>query len=252
MRRIILTLVAAVSTIALTQIASAADLGRPVYKAPPPLSPPPPVYSWTGFYVGGNIGYGWATTDPGSISFYEPASVFVASIPGISDKLNGAIGGGQIGYNFQFNNFVLGAEGDFSGTGISGSVTDSVHGYTAETKIDWLATVRGRAGVAFDRTLVYATGGVAIASVKTTLNDGYTSGIITTSSTPTYVGWTVGGGVEMAFWSNWSAKAEYLYVDLGSKQNNFYEPHPPGWPRISSTASATANIVRVGLNYKFN
>jgi outer membrane immunogenic protein len=106
--------------------------------------------------------------------------------------------------------------------------------------------------LAFDRTLVYATGGLAIASVKTTLNDVYPSGLVTTTSTPTYVGWTVGGGVEVALWSNWSAKAEYLYVDLGSKQNNFYEPSPPGWPRISSSTSVTANIVRAGVNYKFN
>jgi outer membrane immunogenic protein len=242
-------LVAAVVASGFIGAASAADMPT---KAPIVKAPVAAPYNWTGFYVGANIGYGWGTSDPGPISFYAPATVFVGSIPGISGNLHGVIGGGQIGYNFQFNNFVLGVEGDFSGTGINGSVTDPVNNYTAKTEIQWLATIRGRAGVVFDRTLVYATGGVAIAGVKTTLNDVYPVGIVTTTSMPTYVGWTIGGGAEMALWSNWSAKAEYLYVDLGSKQNDFYEPSPPGWPRISTNIHVTTSIVRVGLNYKFN
>jgi outer membrane immunogenic protein len=238
-------------TLAATAMSFAADLPAPAmtYKAMPPAAP---AFSWTGFYLGGNVGYGWATDDPGTISFYQPVGVFAGSIPGINSRLNGVIGGGQIGYNQQINNFVVGLEGDFSGTGMKGSVTDNVNTYTASTQINWLATVRGRAGVAFDRTLVYATGGLAIASVKTTLNDTYPGfGIITTASTPTYVGWTIGGGIEMALYSNWTARVEYLYLDLGSKQNTFNEP-PPGWPAISSNASVSGNLVRVGLNYKFN
>jgi len=226
--------------------ALAADLGarRPVYKAPSVAL----VYNWTGFYIGGNVGYGWADLEPGTISFFDPA--FVASIPGINYELKGVIGGGQVGYNQQFGNIVLGIEGDFSGTGIKGSVTDPVNAYTATSKISWLATVRGRIGMAFDRTLVYATGGLAAARVKTTLDDLYPAGVVTTTSTANYVGWTIGGGIEFALWQNWTAKAEYLYVDLGSKDYNFYEG-AAGWARISGTAPITASIARVGANLRF-
>jgi outer membrane immunogenic protein len=186
---------------------------------------------------------------PGTISFYDPIDTFAGSIPGINYDVNGVIGGGQIGYNQQFGNFVLGLEGDFSGTGIKGSVSDPVAAYSATTRLEWLSTVRGRVGVAFDRVLAYVTGGVAIGSVKTTLNDDY-GVIITTNSTETHVGWTAGGGIEAALTQNWTARAEFLYVDLGSKEHNFYEP-APGWPRISANASMTAGIVRGGFNYKF-
>jgi outer membrane immunogenic protein len=230
--------------------AKSADL--PV-KAPPAYKVPTTslTYNWTGFYVGGNVGYGWGHNDPGPIDFYSPVGVFAGSIPGISSKTQGVIGGGQAGYNQQFGNMVLGLEGDISGTGIKGSVTDTINGYTATSNIDWLATGRGRAGVVFGRTLVYGTGGVAVASVKIKLDDSYPPVVVSTTSTQTHVGWTAGAGVEMAIWSNFSLRAEYLYVDLGTKQYNHYEPSPPGWPQISYNNSVKANIVRVGLNYMF-
>ncbi|MGO9358332.1 MAG: outer membrane protein [Xanthobacteraceae bacterium] len=221
----------------------------PAYKAPVIVAP---AFSWTGLYVGGNVGYGYSNVDPGLISFYQPVNVLAGQITGINAHPGGVIGGGQVGYNHQYDGFVAGLEADFSGTGMKDSVTDPVNNYSATTQFNWLATVRGRAGVAFDRTLLYMTGGLAVASVKTTLNDVYPSGTITTTSTPTYVGWTLGGGIELAFGSNWSARLEYLYLGLGSKQNTFNEPSPPGWPAITSTAGINGGIVRVGANYKFN
>jgi outer membrane immunogenic protein len=223
--------------------AMAADL--PV-KAP--LVAAPQAYNWTGFYVGANIGYGWGDSKSGTTDFYDPA--FVGSIPGTSNSMNGVIGGGQVGYNQQFGNIVFGLEGDFSGTGIKGSVTDTVLGYTATSSIDWLATGRGRLGFSFDRSMVYATGGVAVGRVKVKLDDAYPSGVITTASTTTHVGWTIGAGIETALSPNWSVRAEYLYVDLGSERNNHYEP-APGWSQISYDSTITANIARVGINYKF-
>lgn len=205
--------------------------------------------NWTGLYVGGNVGYGWAHNDPGIISFYDSTGVLAGTIPGIRANLQGVIAGGQAGYNYQFSNVVLGVEGDISWTGIKRSVADTVNNYKATAQIDWLATGRGRAGLAFDRTLVYATGGVAAGSVKITLDDSYAS-VIRTISTTTHIGWTAGAGVETAISPNLSLRAEYLYVDLGSKQNNHYEP-APGWPQISYRSAVNANIVRIGLNYIF-
>jgi outer membrane immunogenic protein len=109
--------------------AMAADL--PV-KAP--LMQAPLAYSWTGFYVGANIGYGWGNAKSGLIDL--PDTAFVSSLPGHSGNMNGVIGGGQIGYNWQMGNTVFGLEGDFSGTGMKGSVTDSVVHYTDTASID--------------------------------------------------------------------------------------------------------------------
>jgi outer membrane immunogenic protein len=218
-------------------------------KARPAIAPAP--FSWTGFYLGGNVGYGWGHADGGTVSFFQPIGTLAGTIPGNSIDTNGVIGGGEIGFNQQLGNWVLGIEGDFSGTGMKGSITNTALSYTAHSEIDWLATVRGRLGVAFDRTLVYGTGGLAVGSVKSTLDDTYPGPVvITTSSTNTHVGWTAGAGVATMLTQSWSVKLEYLHVDLGSKQYNHNEPSPPGWPLISYNASVTADVVRGGFDFK--
>jgi outer membrane immunogenic protein len=98
--------------------------------------------------------------------------------------------------------------------------------------------------------MVYVTGGVALGRVKSKLDNVYPSGVISTTSTITNVGWTIGGGIETALSPNWSVRAEYLYVDLGSERNNHFEP-APGLSPISYDLSVTASIARVGINYKF-
>ncbi|MGA3304271.1 MAG: outer membrane beta-barrel protein [Methylovirgula sp.] len=218
---------------------------------PASAAPPAPVYDWTGFYIGANVGYGWGKSDPGTISFFNPGGVFAGSIPGITANTNGVVGGAQGGYNYQVGNFVAGFEGDFSGAGIYGSVSDPVNAYTASTSVDWLATARGRVGYAFDRFLIYATGGFAAAGAKATLNDSYPPIVITTSSARTYTGWAAGGGAEWAIDPNWSVRAEYLYLGLGTRQFSFSEPSPPGWPLITVDPRLSEQVVRVGIDYKF-
>jgi outer membrane immunogenic protein len=172
------------------------------------------------------------------------------SLQGIPYNLKGVIGGGQAGFNYQIGNIVLGVEGDMSAADIKGSVTDTVNAYTVTTKLDWLATVRGRVGLAFDRILVYGTAGVAIAHAKSTLDDSFSGPlVITTTSSADYVGWTGGGGIEWALSPNWSIKGEYLYADLGSKVYNFYEVAPGD--HITGKAKITTSVARGGFNFRF-
>lgn len=203
MRRLTFVLVAAVSTIALAQVASAADLGRPVYKAPPP--PAAPVQNWTGWYVGLNAGYGWENTIDDSASglfcdplgafcptppppgFTTPSGALAAAVPPRFDTHpKGFIGGGQIGYNYQFApNWVAGVETDFQGADIKGDETVggsalagaiapfipvNVTG-TGSQKLDWFGTLRGRLGwVPVNPLLIYATGGLAYGHTETNVS----------------------------------------------------------------------------------
>ena len=251
--------------VAFTQIASAADLPR---KAPAYTPPPPPPFTWTGFYVGLNAGGHWAKDDvttAASVPNFGAlgAASFDAGAAGTNEP-SGFIGGLQLGYNWQINNFVLGLEGDVNG--LTGKETRSVlypgpfpaagDTFTTSAQSNFLATVRGRLGFAFDRVLVYGTGGLAVGNVKTTDSATVIGGTVleTTSNTTTRTGWTAGGGLEYAFAPNWSAKVEYLYVNLGS-----FDTTIPcvagcvvvGGPDIIVHHKWTDNIARVGINYKF-
>ena len=164
--------------------AYAADL--PVARAPavvPPVVYAPPVYNWSGFYIGGNLGAGLADSS-WSDPFTGGHNTF--------DK-SGFIGGGQIGANWQINVLVLGIEGDFDWTGLKGSGHDSV-GNTINTDTQWTSTVTGRIGAAFDRLLVYGKGGVAFAHDSDSLNDIAGN---TASASLTRTGWTRAPGLNM-------------------------------------------------------
>ncbi len=201
--------------------ASAADIARRPMPAKAPLYTPAPVYNWTGFYVGINGGGGWGRSD-----FSPP---FASG----SFNTSGGLVGGTIGYNWQMpNNLVLGLEGDVDWSNIRGSSLCGA-GFSCSVRNDWLATARGRLGYAIDRFMPYVTGGAAFGNIKTNI-----SGLAGADTTK--VGWTVGGGVEYAFAGPWSAKLEYLYVDLGR-----------GGSVLGSDARFNANIVRAGLNYRF-
>jgi outer membrane immunogenic protein len=215
--------------------AQAADLPR--RPAPAPVAPvayAPPVYNWSGFYVGGNIGAGFADS-----SWTDPFT-------GAHDTFNksGFLGGGQVGANVQFNALVLGIEGDFDWTGLKGSGHDSL-GNTIGTNTQWTSTVTGRVGAAFDRLLVYGKGGVAFAHDHDSLND-IAGGAATTSLTRT--GWTAGAGLEYAFAPNWSAKIEYDYLGFGSETVNL---PTTVFPTYSSSASLNIQEVKAGINFKF-
>ncbi|MBI3703911.1 MAG: porin family protein [Rhizobiales bacterium] len=200
--------------------ASAADIQRrQAMPAKAPLYSPVPVYNWTGFYVGINGGGGWGRSDFGPTF---PTGTFGTS---------GGMVGGTLGYNWQMGNVVFGLEGDIDWSNIRGSA--ACGGTTCSTRNDWLATARGRLGYAFDRIMPYVTGGAAFGNIKTDIAG---LGGANTSK----AGWTVGGGIEAAIAGPWTAKVEYLYVDLGR-----------GGSILGSDASFKTNIVRAGLNYRF-
>jgi outer membrane immunogenic protein len=247
MRHISLALLTAASTLALTQMASAADMSvkAPIYKPPVVM----PLYNWTGFYAGLNLGGSWGSQDN------SLTTLGGTTLLSNSDHLNGVIGGGQIGYNYQVNQWVLGLEADFQGSGQKddgsffipggvGAVPGTSIAYT--NKLDWFGTVRGRVGYAIDRWLPYVTGGFAY-------GHGQISGTTTIGATATsfsanqdYTGWAIGGGVEWAFMNSWSAKIEYLYIDFGDGPTV-----PVSATQTIVSGRMTDNIVRAGVNYKF-
>jgi len=230
--------------------AGAADLARPVYKAPPP---PPPIFSWTGFYVGAHVGAGWATTeaDINSINFAGIVALNGFSIPVAQTQSNGFLGGGQVGANWQFAPWgLVGIEADASWTNLKGtSPCLLVLGCTTEH--DWIATVSGRLGFTYDRALFYVKGGVAWAQTtySANLNLGLL-GAFTTSVDDTRVGALFGTGIEYAFLPNWSAKVEYNYIDFGHRDYIF--PIAIGIPiNVGSNIGEKMHTVKFGLNYRF-
>lgn len=236
--RTIRVLAAALAATSLAGSAFAADLpSRKV--APAPVYAPVPIFTWTGFYVGLQAGAVWDkvsyTGDNGYLySLLFPVAtttVWTGYNNGGSTK-TGFVGGGHVGYNWQVGSFVFGAEGDVEGASVwNGGLRSSI---------------RGRLGFALDRALIYATGGLAIASRAGTIATGtwgYNWGGNTSS---TRVGWTVGGGVEYAFTPNWSAGLEYRYSDFGTNNNN------GGWLNVGSRIRLTENAVRARVSYHFN
>jgi len=288
---------AGIALVAPLGTALAADLRVPV-KAP--VMAPVAVYNWTGFYAGVNVGYSWgretadivgaATTTTRTRDFRTAGPTLIGDTTVVtgpvafggtgSTNVDGFIGGGQIGYNWQFDrSWLFGLEADLQGSGekggfavCAGVVGCSVAG-TADYRLNWFGTVRGRLGVlASDRVLLYVTGGLAYGEVESSYALGFlgfpTSGF---GSKQVKVGYTVGGGIEGALWGNWTAKAEYLFMDLGTYGGgtgafasatsvNFPDFPTQGFNRLvdtTTTGTATVNnkfrdhIFRVGLNYRF-
>jgi outer membrane immunogenic protein len=261
----------AVSAIVGIGSASAADMAVKARPMPPPLT----IYNWTGFYIGGNIGGAFdnrSSEDPSGLFLATPrdsATAFPASI-----NRSGFTGGGQVGYNWQTGLWVWGLEADFNfvdfraksvsiaeplATAFGSGANPNVFTYNVGRQ-DFFGTVRGRVGYAWDRVLLYATGGLAY-------GNGITNSVTYTNANPGVVyatfqgssgervGWTVGGGLEYALGNNWSVKGEYLFVDLNSHNRTLL-------PVVVIGTAATGfsfadrggdrfSVVRVGLNYKF-
>ena len=236
-------LLAAAALGALSTASLAADL--PSSKGPP-IAPVVymPAFTWTGFYVGLQGGYAWGDTN------WRATTIAGAAVDNGTHDSSGWMFGGHVGYNQQIGQFVVGLEGDLEWANIRGNGTGlAVPPGTPmfhNTKIDWQGSVRARAGFAFDRALIYATGGVAFADV----NHSYGSTLVapafaTASYSDTKAGWTVGGGLEYAFTNNITGRAEYRYTDYG---------------RISTTnavaglnvsSKVTTHAIRAGVSYKF-
>jgi outer membrane immunogenic protein len=226
-----------VVAIAFASTALAADLPpRSAYKAPYPTAV---AYNWTGFYIGGHIGYGWSTltgTDPtdGTVS---------------NAKLKGILGGGQLGYNYQIGSIVLGIEGDFSIADVKLANNDpfGFGGGSIVVKNDYFATVAGRIGYAFDRALWYAKGGGAFTRDKWDFNDGAGN---TLSGRFNRTGWMAGAGLEYAVWDNWSAKLEYNYLSFSGMDQHISDP--TGLTTFdANNVSLKSHLLKLGFNYKF-
>ncbi len=209
-----------------TGAAYAADLPAPPsapYTKAPIVSP---LTNWSGFYIGAMGGYGSENT---------------------SDQfaIKGGFAGGTIGYNWQFGQFVAGIEADGAWADINNSVTQVFPGVgtlTATAKVDSLATIRGRFGVAVDQVLLYGTAGLALADAKL----GAIAPGVAVSDSQTLTGWTAGAGIEWMFLPHWSVKGEYLYRSF-SGQTFFAAQLPPG----VQTGTLNINSGQVGINYHF-
>jgi outer membrane immunogenic protein len=228
---------------------SGAALAADLPPAPPPRAPAVytpavlPVYNWSGVYVGINGGWGWGNANWTA----SPVGSFGGATGSPHD--NGGVVGGTLGVNWQASAFVFGLEGDWDYSGINTGTTASLCTFSGncQTGNNWLATARGRVGYAADRVLFYATGGGAFANVQTNFNG--------TTTSHTQSGWTAGAGIEWAFADNWTAKIEYLYVDLGNTNvtcANATCLTASGGFVIPVSASLTENLVRAGVNFKFS
>jgi outer membrane immunogenic protein len=282
MRRFQCALLAAVAVFGFASVASAADL--PVKAPVAPVAAP---YSWTGFYIGANVGGGWghqnisySPNDPAGVAFINDGN----AVLGDSFKSSGVVGGLQLGYNYQFNrSWLVGLETDFDWTGMKGSgFTPYFSGLeisSAEERVKWFGTVRGRLGyLPTDNLLAYVTGGFAYGKVEhsaayNTANGGTifeifggfgvqcgpvigstTNTCYAGSSSDIATGWTLGGGLEYAIWQRWTLKAEYLYVSLNNKSVAEIGTPVPTFAQSSVNANfgrTNFNVARVGVNYRF-
>ena len=258
---------------ALSGSAFAADLGARTYAKAPAAAP---VSNWSGLYVGGNLGYGWGS---GNTDFSFPAE-FGFNNATLGARSSGVIGGAQLGYNWQIGSLVTGLEADIQGSGIKGSARAPAiptvvplvpfeSSLSSEHKLSWFGTVRGRLGVTVTpELLLYGTGGLAYGRVDASANSfesfelgggqaqAQAQAQAPASVSKTKIGWTAGAGAEWMFARNWSAKLEYLYVDLGSESAigdvTVKGPLDPTEAKVGYTWHTRENIARVGVNYHFN
>ncbi len=216
----------------------------------PPPPPPAPIFTWTGIYIGGQAGYAW---DQDSVSAFFPGAG-LSLIPffgtvSFTDKPQGFIGGGHVGYNLQINQWVAGIEGTVDGTTISRG--DSIAPVARlQTRTPVQGSLGLRLGVAFDRVLLYARGGFAFAGIQ----NFYTTGIpffIDEQVSRSRSGWTVGGGIQYAVTDNWSIRGEYRYSDFGHFIDYPFAVLVSPFGTLSVQHHLTQNQVQFGVSYKF-
>jgi outer membrane immunogenic protein len=231
------TLVAAAAiVVAATGYGHAADFPAP--SLPPPL--PAAVYNWTGVYLGINGGFG-----TGNSNWSDGIVGTTGSFP-----ISGYLIGGTAGFNYQIGEYVFGVEGDGDWTNLNGNSGSTCGAITAvltppvgcQTQSQWLATVRGRVGYAFDRILLYGTAGAAFGNIQTGLNPP------STFDSSVEAGWAVGAGLEFAFAQSWTAKVEYLFVDLPNAACTTVGNCAGA---AGSIVSFNESVIRAGLNFKF-
>jgi outer membrane immunogenic protein len=222
------------SVLILGFVASAGAADLPAEKGPPVYVPPVPVFTWTGPYIGINGGGAFGRTDVFDFNVVDTTA---------HHDVSGGLAGGTFGYNYQISSFVLGAEGDADWADVSGSTVCPARAETCSTRVSFLGSVRGRIGYAWDRLLIFATGGLGLGDFKYS------------ASSPTFsasdylfrAGFAAGGGIEYAFNDNWSAKVEYTYYGF---------PTAYGEPPIHSVNTVNfrtyVQTVKAGINYRFD
>lgn len=215
-------------------------------------------FSWSGFYIGGRVGYGWHDGDIDAVLF---PSDFFSIVPRTqNNNSDGIAGGGEIGFNWQTGRFVIGIEADFSGSDIAGgsephptfSPTPNTASEPLHHEIDWFGTVRGRLGFTpVPRLMLYGTGGFAYADIEQIAGIVNPAVSYVNSRSETQTGWTAGGGIEYAIGRHWSVKAEYLYFDVGDESMTAYPPQSFSPYRVRYDWDNTFHTVSAGLNFKF-
>ncbi len=234
----------------------------------------PPVCTWTGFYIGANLGGAWGMADartttlliPGGYNFVDTDVTQIADAGSQNIDTAGFTGGGQVGYNFQTGHFVFGAEADFNALELDDSRSDTQEYISApgtsftikqSVSTDWLITARARLGFTAGHFLFYGTGGLAVTKINydESFTDTFAAARENSSIRETKAGWTVGGGIEYQLNCHWSLKAEYLYADFGRVSATSTNLTAIGGPfpqnAFSHSSDLTAHIARFGVNYKF-
>jgi outer membrane immunogenic protein len=263
-------MIAGVLVSALGGVASAAEL--PV-KAP--YRPPPPVWSWTGFYVGINGGYSFGNDDFNqTLVVVPPGAILRTSTSPNTIAPKGGFFGGQVGFNWQTGPVVWGVEGDYQGasqtstttcgglcgnffvTGV-GTVVGVGDATSVYQKVKWFSTARARVGWANNGAMIYVTGGGAWMGIDSTesISFGMIPGLPVVTSAASFSdtksGYSVGAGIEMRLWANWTAKVEYLHLDVDGVTHTFFPGPFFGSSLTTTTGRIRDDIVRVGVNYKF-
>ena len=273
MRSKIVILLAAAFSLGVVQAASAADMPT---KAP--MAPDGIPYSWSGFYIGGNVGGAWGRSSTSSALGLPCTVCYVPSVvadinaqSGQSVNSSGWTGGLQLGYNVQMNSLVYGVEADFDAMNLRGTTTTSVYftgfpgpgaapTYTNSIQTNWLFTARARLGfLVANNVLVYGTGGLAMTNLKYSHTfvegtfAGSSGGTESSTASATKAGYALGGGLEYAFMNHWSVKAEYLYLYFGNVTvtDQVVFGGVANGNTFSNSANLHANIARLGVNYKF-
>jgi outer membrane immunogenic protein len=232
MKKLLLSGVASAMLFAGPALAADLPAKAPIYKAPPPVS----MFSWTGCFIGGHAGGSWSDKDWSD----TPTGALRSS-----NDPSGFLGGAQVGCDYQFSQFVIGLQGDYSWTDADHDTTDLfAAAHTDRTKLKGLASVTGRLGYAFDRGLFYVRGGGAWERADYVLFDTPT-GTVDGTAKETRSGWTAGVGAEYAFLQNWSAFVEYDYYDFGTRNLVFTDGSP-------ITVKETQSVVKGGINWRFN
>jgi outer membrane immunogenic protein len=230
-------LLAGVAAIAFVSGAQAADLGVP--RGPVAGVVMAPVFSWTGFYLGAQIGGVWYNDR--TTEFVTATGAATGFTQGFT--ASGITGGLHAGFNYQMNNIVVGVEADIEASGAGGGYTLG-NGNGTRFRSNWQGSLRGRLGFAADRALFYVTGGLAVAQFR----HGYFTPALIENFSRTRAGWTVGAGVEYAFTPNWTARAEYRYSDYGSFSNDSLV----AFPGLTYRHNPRSHSVRVGVSYLFS